>query len=336
MKRRVVQTAIALAFLCFFISACGMQSKTVKIGVSFGVGAAERWVHEKEYMEAQAEKLGVEIEVRLNRTDEPKTQIEDCIEMIDNGIDVLVLTPRDVNKVTEVLAYAKEKEVPVICYARVVLEEKVDLFVGYDSGRIGQKLGQYLSEKMDHGNYILLSGDAGDNNAMLLFDGAMQYIDPIRDNINVILETPVEGWSSDVAKKLVSEAIAANDGKIDAILSPNDLISGACAEVIVEQGITNHVVITGMDAQLDAVKRIVKGTQDITIYMDLEELATTAINEACHIAKGEKVNINAQFNNQSGETIDANLITGQLITKENLDKILIESGQFTKEEVYGE
>lgn len=308
----------------------------VKIGVSFGVGDASRWVSEQQYMENRAAELDVEIEVRLNKTDEPKTQTEDCIEMIDGGIDVLILTPRDVNNVQDILAYAKQHNVPVVDYARAITNEDVDLFVGYDSDRIGQTLGQYLTELVDEGDYIILSGDPGDYNAELLNEGALRYIDPIRSDINVILETSVPGWSPDAAKQLVYDAVSANGNSVDAILAPNDKIAGACREALDELGITDPVIITGMDAELDAAKRVVDGKQSVTVYMDLEELATTAVDEACHLARGEAVNANADFDNGTENGITANLITGKLVTKENLDKILIDSGYFTREDVYGE
>lgn len=334
MKRIISLICIAVLFLVS-LSGCESAKQNVKIGVSFGVGSATRWQHEKEYMEQQAKKLGADIEVRLNQTDKPKTQKQDCFEMIDNGIDVLIITPRDVNKVQEILDYAKEKNVPVINYARVVLGEKVDLFVGYDSSRIGQRLGQYLSEIVYDGDYIILQGDTGDNNAKLLYQGAMRYISPIKDNINILLDAPVKDWSPDEAKKMVIEAVSSNNNNIDAILAPNDKIAGACVDALKELGISKHVVITGMDAEIDAAKRIVEGTQDVTIYMDLNELACTAVNEAVHMVKNETINVNSEFDNQSGSTIKANLITGQLVTKENLDKILIDNGYFTKEQVYG-
>ncbi len=334
MKRFLAFLCVASLF-CACFAGCGNSSKSIKIGVSMGVGAAERWAKEQKYMEEHAAELGVPIEVRLNRGDGEKTQQEDCMELIDSGVDVLIYTPRDATKAKEVLAYAKSKNVPVINYARVVLGEPVDLFVGYDSSRIGQQQGQYLAELVYEGDYIILRGDPDDNNATLLYEGTMRYIDPIKENIHILLDAPVPGWDPATAKTMVEEAVAANGGTVDAILAPNDKLAGACAEALAELGVTQHVVITGMDAELDAVQRIVAGTQDSTLYMDLQVLAETAVEEAAKMARGEKVDVNADFDNQSGGTIDANLITGQLVTRENLDAILIDSGHFTKEEVYG-
>lgn len=336
MKKRIFMITMLSLILVLSLSACSNKKEPTKIGVSLGVGKAIRWEEEKAYMEARAKEVGADIEVRLNQTDEPKTQQEDCFEMIDNGIDVLILTARDVNKVDDILAYAKDHKVPVVAYARALTNENVNLFVGYDSNRIGQKMGQYLSEKVSKGDYIILQGDENDANAKLLYDGAMRYIDPIKGNLNIILDASVPGWSSDEAEKMVIEAVSANGNNVDAILASNDKLAGASAEALNKLGITKHVEITGMDAELDAIKRILAGTQDSTIYMDLKELSTIAVDEAIHLAKGEKVNVNAEFSDSNGRSVDANLITGQLIVKENIDKILIDSGYFTKEEVYGE
>lgn len=334
MIKRIFVVFIAILLAVSSLSGCTQKKKDIKIGVSIGAGPATRWDMEKTYMEEHAKELNVPIEVRLNRTDKPKTQHEDCIEMIDSGIDVLILMPRVVTEVGEILEYAKKKNVPVISYARVILGKPVDLFVGYDSEMIGQKMGQYLSELVYEGDYILLRGDLADNNATLLYDGAMRYIEPIKKDINILLDGTVAGWDPAAAKQMVADAVAANGNHVDAILAPNDKIAGACAEALEELGVTNRVVITGMDAEIDAAKRIVQGKQDITIYMDLKELAITAVDEAAHMAKGETVNANAEFDNQSGDAIDANLIVGQVVTKENLDKILIDSGYFTKQQVY--
>lgn len=336
MIKRILLGLCCVGLLTVPLTGCGGTKEDVKIGVSFGVGSATRWVYESECMKARAEELGADIEVRLNTTDKPKTQNEDCIELIDSGIDVLILTPRDVNNVGEILAYAKEKNVKVISYARVVLGQKVDLFVGYDSGRIGQTMGQFLTEMVYQGDYIILSGDPGDNNATLLYEGAMRSIEAVKDDVNIILDKAVAGWSPDEAKRLVKEAVAANGNKVDGILAPNDKLAGACVEALEELGVTKPVVITGMDAELDAAKRIVADKQSMTVYMDLKVLASTAVEEAVHMAKGETVNVNAEFDNQTDGGISANLISGQQVTKQNLDKILIESGYYTHEQVYGE
>ncbi len=336
MKKRILCLMVCFVLSAALLPGCGSHKK-VTIGVSMGVGPAKRWDKEVRYMQEKAAELGADIEVRLNRTDEPTTYKEDCIEMIDNGIDVLILTPRDVNDIADVVAYAKDKKVPVISYARSAQSEDISLFVGYDNSRIGQRQGQYLSELVFKGDYILLRGDPQDSNSQLLYDGAMRYIEPLGDSINILLDAPVPSWSPDEAKALVLDAVRANGNKVDAILAPNDQIAGACAEALAELGVTTPVAITGMDAELEAARRIATGSQSITFYMELKALAEAAVVDAINLAKGKPAEANAELPLSSGDgQLAAHLLAGELVTKENLDRVLIESGVFTQEEVYGE
>ena len=99
---------------------------------------------------------------------------------------------------------------------------------------------------------------------------------------------------------------------------------------------SNHAVITGMDAELAAIKRILAGTQDATIYMDLRELAYAAVDEAYNLATKKKVNVNSELGNDGSNKINAFLINGKVVTRENINKVLIEPGHFTKEDIYSE
>ena len=167
---------IFLVLMC--VSGCDDAPKP-KIGISFGVGEAKRWPAEKGYMEERAQELGMEVETRFNKADAPKTQMQDCFELIDSGISVLIIIPRDARKANEILAYAKKKNVKVISYARAVMGEDIDFFVGDDTYRIGQSLGLHLTEKTYKGNLAILKGDKNDFNSPLLYDGAMISIRPL-------------------------------------------------------------------------------------------------------------------------------------------------------------
>lgn len=151
----------------------------------------------------------------------------------------------------------------------------------------------------------------------------------------MILDEYVNGWSVDLAKRMLTDAIIKNDYKIDAVFAHNDIFAGAAAEVVKELGIKNPVIITGMDAETPALKRLLEGTQDATVYMDLKSMAYTAVNEAYNMATKKKPNVNSEFDNESKFKIDAFLINGKLITRENIDRVLIASGHFTHEQIYG-
>ena len=288
-------------------------------------------------MVERAKELGMVVDARLNKTDTPKTQTEDCIEMIDNGISTLILVPRDASKTDEILDYARKKNVKVLLYARTILGKNPDFFVGYDTYKIGQSLGLHLSEKNYKGSVAILKGDAHDFNVPLLNDGAMKYFQPLveQGDLKIILDEYIDGWSADEARKKLTAAIKKNNNQIDAIFAHNDIMAGVAADVIRELGIKNHVIIVGMDAELPAIKRLVNGTQDATVYMDLKSMAIIAANEAYNLATNKPANVNAAFDNKSSSTVKAYLVNGRIITRENIDKQLIDTGVYTREEVYG-
>ena len=272
---------ICAAILLLGLGGCEDSSRKVKIGVSIGSGGAARWQKDMAFMEERAKALGADIELRLSLPDSPKTQTEECLEMLSDGIDVLIITPSNTRKVDDVLMYAKQKNTKVVSYARAVMGGSVDLFVGYDCYKIGQNMGQHLTEKVYHGDIIVLKGDVNDFNTPFLYYGAMKYIKPLIESgkLNMVLDAYVPKWSPAEAKKLVKESVAANGNRIDAIFASNDRLAGAAAEALEELHVTNHAVITGMDAELSAIKRILAGTQDATIYMDQTELANAALDE---------------------------------------------------------
>ena len=107
---------LACFLLLFLCVGCDNATKP-KLGISFGVGPAKRWPVEMNLMVERAKELGMDVDARLNKTDTPKTQTEDCIDMIDNGISTLILVPRDANKTNEILDYAR-KRTSRSCYMR--------------------------------------------------------------------------------------------------------------------------------------------------------------------------------------------------------------------------
>lgn len=336
MIRRILSALTATALL-FSLGACASAPKTIKIGASMGVGGAARWPQELAYMQARADELGIEFEGRLSTDEEAQPQFEDCKALIDSGIDVLLLTPRKVDSVSEILAYAAEHKVKVISYARCVMNDPIDLYIGFDTNQIGRLLGKYLSEVVYEGDYILLRGDPGDFNTEPLYAGAMTYIEPMtKEGVNIIFDDYVPGWSADTAKQLVMEAVQKNGGKVDAILAPNDGLAGGAVEGLIAAGVDPATVaVTGMDAELSALQRIVTDAQNITVNLDLKELASSAVDQAAAVARGEKVEVNTAVENGSGAPVSAFLVSGKTVTRENLDRLFIDTGIYTRDEIYG-
>ncbi len=334
MKKSIV-VILSIIVLVGLLVGCSSEKKP-KVGILFIVGAAKRWDKEVPFIQERAKELGMDVETKVIKSKDQKPPKEECFALIDKGIDVLIFRAINGELSKEITSYAKQKNVQTISYGSLAGGERVDLFVGYDSERMGQRMGQYVTEMVPRGDYIILSGDKKDKYvSSYIYKGGMKYIEPLKQNINIILDESVPDWSPSKAKIMVRDAIVKNGNKIDAVFAANDVLAGACREVLDELNITHPVVITGMDADLSAVQRIVTGKQSCTMYMDLKNLAYTAAEEAYNMAKKQKVNINITFDNDTNTPISGNLITGQLVVKENLDRVLIKNGIYTEQEVYG-
>lgn len=328
---------LCIGLMVAAVAGCGLfqTNSSKKIAVSFGVGPATRWAKEKVYMEQRAKELGLDATIVLDSKGSAEDQVAECKRLVDSGISVLIIMPKDPVKLIPAVEYAKSKKVKVISYARFIPSKDVNLFIGYDNYRIGQSLGLYTIEMIQNGNFIILKGDKSDSNAHELYKGVIQQIQPMMNNgVKVILDDYVAGWSPETAKPMIKKALLANDKQVAAILAPNDKIAGAAVAVIKELGIKNKVVVTGMDAELPAVKRIIAGDQSMTVHLDLKELAYTAIDEAKNAVFGEKFIVNAEFEGAKNIKIPSYLLSGKVITKETIGKYLINPDVYTKEQIY--
>lgn len=331
---------LALAFMLILSLFAGCSKETsggdekIKVGLSLPTQREERWVRDKETMEQVAADMGIELIVKVADADmeEQITQVE---SLLAQGIDALILAPHDAAAAATLVDKAKQEGIPVISYDRLITNtDKLDVYLSFDNVRVGELQGQFITEKVPEGNYIILSGAPTDNNAKLFKQGAMKYIQPLIDEgkINVIAEQAVENWVPENALKIVEAALSANNNEVDAILAPNDGTAGAAIQALAAQGLAGKVPITGQDAEKAAAKRILEGTQSMTIFKDTRELGKEAINIAIKLAKGEKVEINGEVDNGK-INVPSVLLEPKIVTQDNLQEVLVDSGYISEEDL---
>ncbi|MBB6217483.1 D-xylose transport system substrate-binding protein [Anaerosolibacter carboniphilus] len=306
----------------------------IKIGLSLPTQREERWVRDKEKMEEVAAQMGVELIVKVAdaNTQEQITQVE---SLLTQGIDVLILAPHDASASATLVDKAKQEGIPVIAYDRLITNtDKLDVYMSFDNVKVGELQGKYITEQVPEGKYIIMSGAPTDNNAKLFKEGAMKYIQPLIDSgkIQVITEQAVENWVPENALKIVEAALAANNNEVDAILAPNDGTAGAAIQALAAQGLAGKVPITGQDAEKAAAKRVMEGTQSMTIYKDTRALGKKAIEVAVALAKGEKLETNGALDNGKIQ-VPSVLIESTIVTKDTLKEVLIDSGYITEDDL---
>lgn len=319
------------------IASMNAQAAGVKVGLSLATLQEERWVKDKQTMEAEAKKAGLDLRVQVANLDAAK-QVAQCENLISQGIKVLIIAPQDASSASVIIDKAKKANIKVISYDRLVMDSPYDdyYYLSFDNVKVGELQGQYITSKVKKGTYVVLSGSPTDNNAKLFKEGAMKYIGPLakKGDIKIVMEQPVKDWMASEAQKLMEQALTANKNKIDAVLAPNDGTAGGCIQALAAQKLAGKVPITGQDAELAAAIRIVQGTQSMTIFKDTRELGKKAIEMAIALSKGQKVDTQGKtiFNNK--KNIPSVLLTPYVVTKDNLDELLIKSGYLKKEQVY--
>ncbi|AOT72613.1 sugar ABC transporter substrate-binding protein [Geosporobacter ferrireducens] len=307
------------------------EKKPVKIGISLPTQREERWVLDKDNFEKVAKELGVEVLIQVADNDAAKQQSQ-VENMIANGINVLIIAPHDGTAAANIVTMCHDSGIKVVSYDRLVMNADVDLYLTFDSLVVGEMQAKWMLERAPKGNIALLAGDPGDSCAVLYRQGALNVLKPKVDSgdIKLVLDQECKDWQPVEALKHIENALTVNKNDIQGIVAPNDGTAGAAIQALAAQGLDGKVPVTGQDAEVDAIKRIIEGTQGMTIFNDIRDLGRAAIVSAIKLYHGEdpgadKVNNNGKYDVPSIE------IAPVIVDKDNYKKILIESG-FIKEE----
>ncbi|MEQ8197092.1 MAG: substrate-binding domain-containing protein [Clostridiaceae bacterium] len=312
--------------------ACNRQQ--VFIGISLPNQRDEHWVRDRQAMEVYAADKGARTAVEFADNDAAKQekQVED---LISKGINVLIIAPVDSSSTKTIVEKAHKAGIKVIAYDRLINNSDVDLYVSYNNLRIGELQARYLINAAPRGNYILLSGDPKDNNSKLFKEGAMEYLRPLVLNrdIKIVTDKEVENWDPNIAYNIVLNSLKENNNNISAILAPNDKLAGAAIDALKTQGLAGKVPVTGLDAELEAVRRVVQGLQLMTIFKDTRELARAAVEAAIKLARGQPIDVNGEVNNGKAD-IPSILFSTSVVTADNVVEVLIDSGYLKESDVF--
>ncbi|ARU65219.1 D-xylose ABC transporter substrate-binding protein [Histophilus somni] len=332
MKLKSKLLAVATATLMVFSHS--VLANDLKIGMSIDDLRLERWQKDRDIFVKKAEALGAKVFVQSANGD-ATAQISQIENMLNKDIDVLVIIPFNGEVLSNVIAEAKKEGVKVLAYDRLINNADIDFYVSFDNEKVGELQAQSIIEKKPKGNYFLMGGSPVDNNAKLFRKGQMKVLQPHIDSgeINVVGDQWVDSWLAEKALQIMENALTANKNNIDAVVASNDATAGGAIQALSAQGLSGKVAISGQDADLAAIKRILDGSQTMTVYKPITNLADKAAEISVALGKGGKVESNSQLNNGL-KNVPAFLLEPVVVTKENIDDTVIKDGFHTKEAVY--
>ncbi len=201
--------------------------------------------------------------------------------------------------------------------------------------KIGELQAQYLLDRAPKGNYVLIGGSPTDNNATLLHDGQMNVLKPAvaRGDIKIIADLPSKEWLPKEAMNNMENALTQANNKVQAVVAANDGTAGGVVQALEEQKLAGKVLVSGQDADLAALQRIVQGTQTMTIYKPIKPLADAAAEAAVKLARGEKVATTTTINNGKKD-VPAILLEPIAVDKSKVMETVIKDGYQKMEDVY--
>ncbi len=124
-----------------------------------------------------------------------------------------------------------------------------------------------------------------------------------------------------------------NDDNIKAFVVSNDGMAGGVVSALEKRGLAGKILVTGQDAQLDALQRVAEGKQSMTIYKAIIPLASGAVDAAVKLAKKEPLTT-SPFRNVNGREVPAILLEVVTVDKNNLMDTVIKDGYAKYEDVY--
>lgn len=354
MKKKLLAVLLCIALVSSLMVGCqGADGGKKKVGVAMPTKELQRWNQDGDNMKKSLEEAGYAVDLQY-ANDDVATQVSQIENMITSGCDVLVIASIDGGSLGTVLAEAKEKNIPVIAYDRLIMDtDAVSYYATFDNYMVGKIQGQYIVDTLDLENQAgpfnieLFTGSPDDNNARFFFGGAMDVLNPYIDSgkLNIVSgqrsfeEVATPGWKTEEAQKRMENLITAYyaDGtKLDVVYSSNDSCAIGITNALVNAGYTkdNFPIITGQDCDITSTKNIIAGLQSMSIFKDTRTLAKKVVEMVNAILSGKEVPVNdtSTYDNGTG-IIPSYLCEPVFADINNYKQLLIDSGYYTEDQL---
>lgn len=329
------------------------------IGIAMPTKSLERWNRDGAHLEKLLKDAGFETSLQYadNKVDQQITQLQN---MVNDGVDVLVVASIDGTALGPVLQSAADNDIVVIAYDRLINEtENVDYYATFDNERVGTLQGEFIVDQLDldnvDGPFNLepFAGSPDDNNAKFFFSGAWDVIKPYIDEGK--LEVPsgkapadddawasigIPGWSSDTAQSEMQTRLNSfytGGEKVDVVLSPNDSLALGIAQALDAAGYTpgkDWPILTGQDADQANVLNILAGKQSMTVWKDTRQLGDRVATMIQQLAAGETVEVNDTETYDNGvKVVPSYLLDPEVVVADTVEEILVGKGFYTAEDL---
>ncbi|ROR80500.1 D-xylose transport system substrate-binding protein [Plantibacter flavus] len=289
---------------------------------------------DKPYFEAKVTDLCPKCKVLYSNADgDAAKQQQQAESMLTQGVKVLVLDPFDGEAAVAIVNEAKAKNVPVISYDRLINSGDIAAYVSFDNEKVGELQGQALVDKLKKdgvaagAGILMVNGSPTDNNASQFKAGAHKIIDP--SGYKVLAEYDTPGWDPQKAQDWVAGQITQFGNQITGLYAANDGTAGGAIAALNAAGTTPLPPVTGQDAELAGIQRILAGEQYMTVYKALKPEAEQAAQLAVDLANGKKVTGDTTVKTAGGAEVQSFLLTPVAVTVDTIQSTVVKDKFYT-------
>ncbi|WP_405885375.1 substrate-binding domain-containing protein [Streptomyces sp. NBC_01136] len=337
-----VIAALVAGFITTSVAACGedqeMGPDSFTVGLLLPSRVVPRWERsDKPLIEKRLKELCPHCTMEYaNAQNDAMTQRQQMSSMITKGVRVLILDAADARALRSSVQEAHQAGVPVVAYDRLA-EGPVSGYVSFDGAQVGRLQGEALlkamGDKANDGNAVMMNGDPTSPDAAWYRRGALSVI---LGKVKIARSYYTQGWSADNARANMVAAMAAlGQDRIGGVLAANDTIAAGVISALKRGGVGKLPPVTGQDADLDAVRRIIKGEQYMTVYKPFKAEADAAVAMAVALGRGEDLRDIATMTTDSSTTkhIPSVLLTPSAVAVDNIKQTLLKDGVYTIDQI---
>ncbi|GGX65855.1 solute-binding protein [Streptomyces fructofermentans] len=275
--------------------------------------------------------------VYANAEQDADKQDDQLDQMIADKVDVLLLDAVDSHAIAPGVKKAKEAGIPVIAYDRLA-EGPIDAYISFDNEAVGQVQGRALIDELNGGKtqkIVMMNGAVTDPNAAQFKAGALGELS---GKVTIAKSYDTKDWKPANARANMMAAISSiGVDNIAGVYSANDGMAGGIISALKAAGVADLPPVTGQDAELDGVQRIVAGDQFMSVYKPYPQEAETAAEMAVARVRGYGIEFDAltpdKIDSPTHKNIPSNLVQVASLTRETIDTTVLRDGIYTVEQI---
>ncbi|MEU6667111.1 substrate-binding domain-containing protein [Streptomyces sp. NPDC046727] len=266
-------------------------------------------------------------------------QSEQLQNMIDDKVDVILLDAVDAHAVAGDVKKAKDAGIPVIAYDRLA-EGPIDAYISFDNELVGEVQGRTLLEALGPNvdtsdKIVMMNGSPTDPNAKQFKEGALSELN---GKVTIAESYDTTDWKPENAQASMATAIAeVGKNNIAGVYSANDGMAGGIIKALKSAGVTDLPPITGQDAELDAVQRVVDGEQYMSVYKSYPDEAEAAAQMAVTKIQGKDIQFDAltqdRVDSPTNKDIPSRLVQVSALTRKTIKDTVVADGIYSVDEI---